>query len=484
MNEAKADPTPQASRKAILLRQEEANYTVLGDPSRMCGGCRWFCDAGEYTGGATNGAPSCQLVQFWPKPIRATGSCDRFEALTDEAFFPENELADDIAEALEDLLSDDDDEVVVESRQRKDMLASFTNWLLGRRETSVAALKTIGDRWYAIYTNAYRDKEEEGFSRKALDAYLTRVENGERDYPELWFWHLPIRSGKADFLARHNNMMLAAGTYYETPTGRAMKGYYRTTKERFTVSHGFYFPSGTKRNGVFHYVDTFEISPIPAATGAEANQYTSFIGAEQPMITPDKRQWLEKQFGKETAAKLLAEAEQQDAKAAASGTPAYKAIEVPVADTEARQQIEAISADVKALTTNVSALVEALKATAVKPDKKMDDDMTEEERKKRDAKPPVKETAAPETPAAPPAPVDVSAQIKQLADSLPSLVAQAVDARMQSYLGYAPRPTQAQETLVSPDHEHIAGLAAGNKGQKDDVTLLGEAAFGKMFGGQ
>lgn len=366
-------------RKGIKLSQESAAYVLpASDAAKSCGACRWFCGVGEY-GSELNGAtqPHCTIVDNWPLPIRETGGCNRFEAYPVEQ---EESLAEEIADELAEALQ----EYVSETRESKqgvfERIIKAAKTALSP-QTTVAAFKSDGNRWWAIYSNSYMDKEIEAFRQKAFDDYIARVETKQRDYPELWFWHIPLRAGKADFIARHNNMMLAAGTFYDNPLGEFFKEFYRKTKEKFTVSHGFVYPSGTKVNGVYHYVDTFEISPIPASTGAEANEFTMFIGSSQELkVTKEQQEKLASIFGADKAAHIITLAEQADNKGAASGLPSFKGMEVSATDTVARAEITALVEASKAQTEAIKLLIEAQKAPTGKP--KGDDDEEADGKKK------------------------------------------------------------------------------------------------------
>lgn len=466
-------------RKGIKLSQESAAYVLpASDAAKSCGACRWFCGVGEYNGDIGNGTPHCTIVDNWPLPIRETGGCNRFEAypVEQEESLAE-EIADELAEALQDYVS--------ETREGKqgvfERIIKAAKTALSP-QTTVAAFKSDGDRWWAVYSNSYMDKEIEAFRQKAFDDYIARVETKQRDYPELWFWHIPLRAGKADFIARHNNMMLAAGTFYDTPLGEFFKEFYRKTKERFTVSHGFVYPSGTKVNGVYHYVDTFEISPIPASTGAEANGFTMFIGSSQELkVTKEQQEKLASIFGADKAAHIITLAEQADNKGAASGLPSFKGMEVSATDTVARAEITALVEASKAQTEAIKLLIEAQKAPTGKP--KGDDDEESDGKKKpkgesgyADMKKELGDTLT-----------AITAQLTANQQAQQALVTQvkALSDKVAEFDSYTPSiATKDHRTQVQPNDEQMEALKqAVNGGVSNEFNTLFPMFAGNGQGG-
>ena len=165
--------------------------------------------------------------------------------------------------------------------QRGDPLAALAKKLLRRARDPlapsapppVAAFKTVeADRWLALWTNNFRDREGEIFSQRAIDDYIARVDLGIIPMPELWFWHLPgTRIGQAQWLGRIGHYAVAAGTFDDTPLGRAAAK--NLARGRWAVSHGFVYNPRYLIDGVYHRFNTFEISVLPAGAGVAANPY-------------------------------------------------------------------------------------------------------------------------------------------------------------------------------------------------------------------
>lgn len=95
-------------------------------------------------------------------------------------------------------------------------------------------------RWYAIAASSVLNRVGEIDSRELFDSFVAHAtETGE--YPLLSFYHLPeqIRFGVADFLARDENLYLAAGTFDENDIARAAaEGLLQSTDE-WGTSIGF-----------------------------------------------------------------------------------------------------------------------------------------------------------------------------------------------------------------------------------------------------
>lgn len=142
--------------------------------------------------------------------------------------------------------------------------------------------------WFAVWSNNFKDREDEIFTEKAHDRYVARIEAKLVPLPELWVGHIKgSRIGQASAVWREGHMMVACGLYDETPQAKeAAKNLKRGGN--FTMSHGFRYPYWAKKDGVYHDYTTFEISILP--TGMEANKFTAF----EEVITMPLTEELEK----------------------------------------------------------------------------------------------------------------------------------------------------------------------------------------------
>lgn len=153
---------------------------------------------------------------------------------------------------------------------------------------SFAVYKDAQDsyRWVAISSTAYRDRDGEIISTKALIGAVEKGDTtGERGV--LRYWHVPgLDLGVCDYQAYAfgGKLLIESGTFYRPDYAIALK-------ERgagWGVSPGFlHSPDQPDRHGVFHDITIFERSICPP--GKASNLFTSITTKESRMsLTPDK----------------------------------------------------------------------------------------------------------------------------------------------------------------------------------------------------
>lgn len=169
-----------------------------------------------------------------------------------------------------------------------------------------SGIKVVGDYWFARYSNAFKDREDEFFPTEAIDRYIERVDTGVIPSPELWVWHTPIVIGKAKTVARIGLFAVAVGTFADTPVGHAAKAY--LSKQKAKLSHGFVFDKDAYKDGAYWDYNTFEISILPFGKGVEANAYTN-IEVKDMKISDEKLKFFAEMFGEDTAKTLVANTE-------------------------------------------------------------------------------------------------------------------------------------------------------------------------------
>lgn len=179
--------------------------------------------------------------------------------------------------------------------------------LLQKDKQQQSAIKVIGNHWIARYSNAFKDRENEFFPVKAIDAFIERVDKGLTPLPELWLWHIPKTIGHAKTLFRAGNFVIAAGTFTDDKFGQAAKVW--LSKNKAKNSHGFTFDVNTFKDASYHDFNTFEISILPFSKGIEANAYTNIEVKDMSTISAEKRAFLEEMFGKEVATEFISETE-------------------------------------------------------------------------------------------------------------------------------------------------------------------------------
>jgi len=184
----------------------------------------------------------------------------------------------------------------------ENLVSRFQNLFSGDE----SGIKIVGDHWFARYSNAFKDRENEFFPVKAIDAYIDRVDHGVVPMPELWVWHTPIKLGKAKAIARIGLFVVAAGTFDDTPTGQA--GKYYLSKNKAKLSHGFVFDVDSFKDAAYNDFNTFEISALPFSKGIEANAYTN-IEVKDMAMNEEKKRFFVEMFGKEAAEELIANTE-------------------------------------------------------------------------------------------------------------------------------------------------------------------------------
>lgn len=148
-------------------------------------------------------------------------------------------------------------------------------------------------RWFAIYSNMYRDNDHpaEIISSKSHRAFTSLVDRGVVGYPELWQWHIEGSAwGKADWLAYADGFAMAAGYVYDGFEFAAKS--LATLDGDIRVSHGM--PTSTivrdeQDPSVIIFHVTKEISPLPG--WAAANKWTGFTILKEgdSMPIPDEK---------------------------------------------------------------------------------------------------------------------------------------------------------------------------------------------------
>jgi len=219
-----------------------------------------------------------------------------------------------------------------------------------------------GGYWYAAYSNNFKDLDNEIISQAAHDRYVQRVKAGLVELPELWLEHTPgTRHGKAVMVDTLDHIVFAVGKFDDTPEGRSAEKYYTERgSKQFRLSHGFTYPLGAFKDGVYHDINTFEISVLEVGQATPANPFTSFVSIkelEDMPITDEKRAYYERVLGKEAADKVarLAESDERKAQKLAELGAAYKGF----ADVEA---LEAPAQETADMVINIEGLTELFEA--------------------------------------------------------------------------------------------------------------------------
>lgn len=134
-------------------------------------------------------------------------------------------------------------------------------------------------RWVAWPTNAYQDDDREIVSRKALLADVDRTDAIGDHGPLLWWHEDGAVLGRCDFRAVIGRVLVESGTFKSKAIaeGVARKAKY------LGLSIGFKYPRPALQDGVFHTINTFERSLLPASKAA--NHLTRFLVVEADMAS-------------------------------------------------------------------------------------------------------------------------------------------------------------------------------------------------------
>lgn len=138
-------------------------------------------------------------------------------------------------------------------------------------------------RWVMLSSNAFRDRDGEIVSTKALEADVARAD-ADGNYGPLRWWHVGVPFGPGldlgvcDFNAMVGRMLIESGTFKTAAIGQAVAA----KAGQLQGSIGFTHPANEPdQGGVFWHIHRFERSLVPR--GKAANPYTQLYVQEIPM---------------------------------------------------------------------------------------------------------------------------------------------------------------------------------------------------------
>lgn len=228
-------------------------------------------------------------------------------------------------------------------------------------------------RWIAWYTNPYLDRDGEYFAEKAIEGDIAYMQETGK-YPELWFYHEPIRLGQADFAAKLGRFAIAFGTVDDNPVAHAIVDF--AVREGYKLSHGFtYNPIGYEDHTYYSY-HTYEISLVPA--NEAANELTGF-DLEDKRMNPKVKAALEKALQghnitvEELEEKAKAMSSRADAEVGWKIFNAMKALAEEVMAVEEGKADESPSIEVETPELTLSDLLAMIKDMGAKIESKMEE---------------------------------------------------------------------------------------------------------------
>jgi hypothetical protein len=190
--------------------------------------------------------------------------------------------------------------------------------------------KTGRYRWVLFSSNAYRDRDGEIVSTKALEEDCDRAD-ASRAYGPLRWWHVSgVDIGDCDFNAMHGRILIESGTFRDERIGAAVA---RKAKD-LQVSIGFIHPPNEPDEaGVFHTIRRFERSLVPA--GKASNPFTHVLVQEQPTMTTVKERLeeLTRLLGDSALVQQVLQAAETTQKAIDGQGVAYKSNDSPTVYT-------------------------------------------------------------------------------------------------------------------------------------------------------
>lgn len=329
------------------LDQSEVGYIALSTtPNQACANCRWFmADMGK-----------CHLVKCEPEPILATGWCDRWELREVEIEEPESEEEDSgMVETVE--LTEEDSIGLMR-------LVKRIGALFNPQDGGFAVYKGANGKryWIAKYTNNFKDRDAEFFTDASHEEFVKLTMAGVYPMPELWTYHTRnTRHGVAEVVWKSGAFVFAAGVFDDTPEAVHAFDFYNRNRGKIKLSHGFYYPTTAKKQGVYHKYRTFEISTLPA--GAESNPYTDFEEFSHMALSEQVRQWIATVGGDS----MLKRVETMD-KSAIAETDAlkgqgvdYKGADKPIGFAVDDKAFTDLQAKTAALETELASMKEAVK---------------------------------------------------------------------------------------------------------------------------
>lgn len=149
------------------------------------------------------------------------------------------------------------------------------------REKEASGLSVFKDakgryRWVLLSSNAYRDRDGEIISTKALAQDVARAD-ADGDYGPLRWWHMPgMDIGDCDFNALSGRVLVESGTFRNEAIGEAV---FKAQRD-LQASIGFRHPhTEPDREKVYHSIRRFERSLVPS--GRAANRLTKLVVNKQ-----------------------------------------------------------------------------------------------------------------------------------------------------------------------------------------------------------
>lgn len=138
-------------------------------------------------------------------------------------------------------------------------------------------------RWLAVSSTAFKDRDGQIVSTKALEQDVARTDAGA-DLGPFRFWHVPgLDIGTTDYSAMSGRTLIESGLFTDDRIGQAVKD----SPKPWGISLGFLHPlSEPDSSGTFNSIQRFERSLVPA--NRASNLFTRLVIKEVQVLTPEK----------------------------------------------------------------------------------------------------------------------------------------------------------------------------------------------------
>jgi hypothetical protein len=212
-------------------------------------------------------------------------------------------------------------------------------------------------RWTAVSSTSYQDRDGEIVSLKALTDDVARTDRTGKLGPLLW-WHTPLKLGDTDSALIYEKSLIESGTFKSERLGQAIMERGRGLE----VSLGF---TGVKsaRDGVWHQIERFERSLLPAGKAAALGTSFRVSYKAQPQLDKPKLDALRALVPDDLIEELLAEIDAMDEQAERAGARYRQRLDPP-ADPEIESALGELRASSIALTqtTGAAAIAQCIRA--------------------------------------------------------------------------------------------------------------------------
>lgn len=164
---------------------------------------------------------------------------------------------------------------------------SATSLVHEARAFSVVKQKDGRSRFYAVWSNNFKDREGEIFTAASHKEFVDWAWSN-KEFPELWMWHTAgSKFGQVDWLdATDDGFVHASGLVDAGKEALAEK----LAEKEMGVSHGFF---GLQQANVIHWYRSYELSVLPLQNAAvwttSFNLLNTGKAAEEMGFTPERR---------------------------------------------------------------------------------------------------------------------------------------------------------------------------------------------------